>query len=104
MTPLISATDLAARLGEENLRIVDATVHLTFDADGAHVASGRETYLAGHLPGAVFVDVATALAAPASPERGRHPLPTPEDFAAAMSRAASVSSPAARSSSSTAGR
>ncbi|WP_338857486.1 sulfurtransferase [Gordonia hongkongensis] len=64
MTPLISATDLAARLGEENLRIVDATVHLTFDADGAHVASGRETYLAGHLPGAVFADQITDLSDP----------------------------------------
>jgi thiosulfate/3-mercaptopyruvate sulfurtransferase len=64
MTSLISATDLAARLDDENLRIVDATVHLTFDADGAHVASGRDTYLAGHLPGAVFADQIADLSDP----------------------------------------
>jgi len=36
---------------------------------------GHERYLAGHLPGAVFVDLDTELAAPASPQEGRHPLP-----------------------------
>lgn len=41
---------------------------------------GREHYLAEHLPGAVFVDLATQLAGPADPSRGRHPLPSPEQF------------------------
>src|SRR6478609_4656112 len=41
---------------------------------------GREHYLAEHLPGAVFVDLATELAGPAEPARGRHPLPAPEQF------------------------
>ncbi|MCR5976322.1 sulfurtransferase [Gordonia jinghuaiqii] len=63
-TPLITAAELRERLGEENLRIIDATVHLTFDADGAHVASGRESYLQGHLPGAVFVDQIADLSDP----------------------------------------
>jgi thiosulfate/3-mercaptopyruvate sulfurtransferase len=36
---------------------------------------GREQYLAGHLPGAVYVDLETELAAPATPAHGRHPLP-----------------------------
>jgi thiosulfate/3-mercaptopyruvate sulfurtransferase len=48
--------------------------------------SGREAYLAGHLPGAVFVDVDHDLAAPRTAAGGRHPLPSPADFAAAMSR------------------
>ena len=39
------------------------------------------------VPGAVLVDLDADLAAPAGPGTGRHPLPTPEDFAAAMSRA-----------------
>lgn len=37
---------------------------------------GHDHYLQGHLPGAVFVDLAAELADPAAPERGRHPLPS----------------------------
>ncbi len=43
--------------------------------------SGRAAYDAGHLPGAVFVDVDRCLAGPPSAEAGRHPLPDPEAFA-----------------------
>jgi thiosulfate/3-mercaptopyruvate sulfurtransferase len=47
--------------------------------------SGRDAYDAGHISGAVFVDLDTALTRHADPaEAGRHPLATPEDFAAAM--------------------
>jgi thiosulfate/3-mercaptopyruvate sulfurtransferase len=49
-------------------------------------ARGRELYLAGHIPGASFLDVDEDLAAPPG-KRGRHPLPEPDDFAAAASRA-----------------
>ncbi|NKX54531.1 sulfurtransferase [Arthrobacter sp. E918] len=41
---------------------------------------GREHYLAGHLPGAVYVDLESQLAAPGSAARGRHPLPDPAAF------------------------
>jgi thiosulfate/3-mercaptopyruvate sulfurtransferase len=37
---------------------------------------GREKYLTGHLPGAVYVDLDTELADPPSPVDGRHPLPS----------------------------
>jgi thiosulfate/3-mercaptopyruvate sulfurtransferase len=47
---------------------------------------GRELYLAGHIPGASFLDVDTDLSAPPG-ERGRHPLPDAHDFARAASRA-----------------
>ena len=47
---------------------------------------GRELYLEGHIPGASFLDVDEDLAAPPG-ERGRHPLPEADDFAAAASRA-----------------
>jgi thiosulfate/3-mercaptopyruvate sulfurtransferase len=47
---------------------------------------GRAAYDGGHIPGAVFVDLDRDLAAPGSPADGRHPLPAPEDFAAAMER------------------
>lgn len=46
---------------------------------------GRELYLAGHIPGAAFVDVDRDLAAP--PGEGRHPLPSPDAFTAAAARA-----------------
>ncbi len=47
--------------------------------------SGRDAYDAGHIPGAVFVDLDTALTRHADPaEAGRHPLAEPADFAAAM--------------------
>lgn len=48
--------------------------------------SGREAYLAGHLPGAVFVDLDQVLAGPGSPTVGRHPLPEPAVFAAGLGR------------------
>jgi thiosulfate/3-mercaptopyruvate sulfurtransferase len=47
---------------------------------------GRELYLAGHIPGASFLDVDEDLAAAPGPA-GRHPLPEAGEFAAAASRA-----------------
>ncbi|GIE04791.1 hypothetical protein Adu01nite_61410 [Paractinoplanes durhamensis] len=37
---------------------------------------GAEHYRAGHLPGAVYVDLDTELSGPHSPGAGRHPLPS----------------------------
>jgi thiosulfate/3-mercaptopyruvate sulfurtransferase len=50
---------------------------------------GIDSYREGHLPGAVFIDLDRELAAPPGPA-GRHPLPDPDAFQAAM-RAAGVS-------------
>jgi thiosulfate/3-mercaptopyruvate sulfurtransferase len=49
---------------------------------------GRPQYLEGHIPGAAFVDLETALAGPPG-EGGRHPLPSIDAFGSAM-RAAGV--------------
>ena len=46
--------------------------------------SGREEYEREHIADAVFVDLDTQLADIGDPRDGRHPLPTPEAFAAAM--------------------
>ena len=47
---------------------------------------GRREYLAGHIPGAVFLDVERELSGPPG-AAGRHPLPSPPDFARAAGRA-----------------
>jgi thiosulfate/3-mercaptopyruvate sulfurtransferase len=47
---------------------------------------GRPEYLAGHVPGAVFVDLGRELARPGPPSEGRHPLPTREGLQAAARR------------------
>jgi len=48
---------------------------------------GRELYLAGHVPGASFLDVDRDLSDLSVPDAGRHPLPSVERFAAAAGRA-----------------
>ena len=48
---------------------------------------GRALYLAGHVPGASFLDVDTDLSDVTLPDAGRHPLPSAERFAAAARRA-----------------
>ncbi|WP_280254176.1 sulfurtransferase [Nocardia abscessus] len=65
---LISPGELREALADKRLRLLDVRWALG-DPDGP------QHYLAGHIPGAVFVDLETELAAPPSPARGRHPLP-----------------------------
>lgn len=78
--PLVTVDWLAAHLAE--VRLADTRWYLP----GAG-KTGRAEYLAGHLPGAVFLDVDEELADPPSRARGRHPLPSAERLTAALSRA-----------------
>lgn len=49
--------------------------------------SGADAFRAGHVDGAVFVDMDTDLSDHRQPAvLGRHPMPSPEHFAAAMTR------------------
>ncbi len=75
-SPLISTADLAARLGEPGLKIIDASWHL----DGR---DGRPDFEAARIPGAVFFDLeASSDANSALP----HMLPAAADFGARMGR------------------
>jgi thiosulfate/3-mercaptopyruvate sulfurtransferase len=48
---------------------------------------GREQYLAGHIPGASFLDIETELSDPSIENQGRHPVPSAVRFAEAAGRA-----------------
>jgi thiosulfate/3-mercaptopyruvate sulfurtransferase len=49
---------------------------------------GRDGYARSHLPGARYVELEDVLSAPGDPARfGRHPMPTPERFAAGLAAA-----------------
>ena len=50
-------------------------------------ARGRGLYLAGHVPGASFLDVDEDLSDLSVSDAGRHPLPSADGFAGAASRA-----------------
>jgi thiosulfate/3-mercaptopyruvate sulfurtransferase len=77
VTVLAAAADLLAAGG----RVVLLDVRWALGDD-----QGREKYLAGHLPGAVFVDLETELADPPSAASGRHPLPSLQRLQSAARR------------------
>lgn len=87
MNPLISAAELAADLAAartaEDTGAAPVLLDVRWQLGGP---DGRDAYRAGHLPGAGYVDLDTELAGPPGP-RGRHPLPDPAGFGAAMRRA-----------------
>lgn len=74
--PFVDAAWLAAH--REQVLLADVRWYL----DGR---SGQAAYDVGHLAGAVFVDVDTDLSVHDRPQDGRHRLPSPEQFARAMS-------------------
>lgn len=76
---LISPEDLAARLREADLRIVDVRWAL------GQPGRGREKYDQGHLPGAIFLDLDTDFSIRGGP--GRHALPPAADFRRRLSEA-----------------
>lgn len=65
---LLSPAGLAAKSGNENLRIFDAAVHLVANPKGGYMAeSGIGTYNEAHVPGAAFLDQITNLSDTNSP-------------------------------------
>ena len=72
---LIDVESLAAALGSDGLRIVDARFVL-MDPE-----AGRHAYEESHLPGAVHADLNRELSDLAREGEGRHPLPDANAFA-----------------------
>jgi thiosulfate/3-mercaptopyruvate sulfurtransferase len=88
MNAIISASELASELAGQNPPVLlDVRWQLTMaKAAGEPPFDGRAEYAAGHIPGAVYVDLDRELAS-APGLRGRHPLPDLAVFGAAMRRA-----------------
>lgn len=86
LPPLISPEELRYALGDERVRVFDATVFLRRAVNGGPytVESGRESYTRAHIPGAGFADIPGALSDPAS--LFAFTLPAAEHFAAAAGR------------------
>jgi thiosulfate/3-mercaptopyruvate sulfurtransferase len=72
LTTLISTAELAARLGEPGVIVVDVRHDLARPD-----AWGESQYRAAHVPGAVFLHLDRDLSAPRTGANGRHPLPSP---------------------------
>ncbi len=80
MPVTVTAADLARALdGPRPPRLLDVRWQLGGPP-------GLDAYRAGHLPGAVYVDLDGELAAAPSAAAGRHPLPDPADLQAAARR------------------
>jgi len=84
MHPLVSTEWLAAHRGDADLRVVDVRWYL----DPSR--RGHDAYLAGHVPGAVFMDIDRDLAAPGGARGGslgRHPWPDAQQVERVMGAA-----------------
>ncbi|MBC7290515.1 MAG: sulfurtransferase [Actinotalea sp.] len=77
---LISPEALLARLADDG-----AAPPLLLDVRWTLAGSDRAGYVAGHLPGAVFLDLDHELASPPG-DGGRHPLPSEDALVATLRR------------------
>ena len=85
---LISTEALAARLAQPGLRIYDCTTYLEPPDPGSDdpykAVPGWKTFLAGHIPGADFLDLQAELSAPDT--KLKFMMPPPEWLAEAFGR------------------
>lgn len=84
--PLVTTDWLEAELSAPDLRVLDCMVflHPLPDRSNSRPESGRAAWAEGHIPGSGFVDLLDEVADVTSP--WRFALPSPQRFAAAMSR------------------
>jgi len=78
---LIAASELYVRIGAPDLVVVDTRCSLQ------DISYGARAYRAGHLPGAVFLDIDRDLSGPKGVHGGRHPLPEVTTLVAKLSAA-----------------
>jgi thiosulfate/3-mercaptopyruvate sulfurtransferase len=79
---LIGVDEMAARLDDPKLRIVDLRWYLNRPGEG------RLAYERGHVPSAIYLDLDLDLSDPTGfGAPGRHPLPSPTDFRARLAAA-----------------
>ena len=77
---VIDPVAAAQRLSDPHTLVVDCR------ADLVDYGLGLRVYQAAHIPGAVQASLDAELSGPASVGTGRHPLPSPQQFAATLSR------------------
>lgn len=80
MSPLITADELARLLAEGtgDVLVCDCSFEL------ADPQAGERAHAAGHLPGAVYLNLDRDLSAPKTGRNGRHPLPERAEFVRRM--------------------
>jgi len=80
---LIQPTELAALLQNDPA----ATVVFDCSFDLADLAAGRRAYDAGHVPGAIYLNLDADLSGTKTGRNGRHPLPAKDAFARRLAEA-----------------
>ena len=81
MNSLINSNQLQELIfGETNLLICDCRFDLH------KLSAGSEAYSAGHIPGAIYIDLDKDLSDTKNGTNGRHPLPTLENWAKTKQR------------------
>lgn len=77
---LVQATELAERIQEGGVIVIDCRFDLMHRSQGLH------HWMASHIPGARYAHLDDDLAGRVRPGTGRHPLPHPRSFAAFLAR------------------
>jgi thiosulfate/3-mercaptopyruvate sulfurtransferase len=80
-TTLVTPAQLAQHLGDPGWIVLDIRHDLMRPERW-----GEDQYLAGHIPGAVFLHLDRDLSAPKTGRNGRHPLPSPWQAAETFAR------------------
>jgi thiosulfate/3-mercaptopyruvate sulfurtransferase len=79
-TTLVEAADLARRLADARLAVLDCRYELS------RPDWGERAYAAGHIPNALHASLDSDLSGKITPDTGRHPLPDPKKFMASLAR------------------